>query len=190
MSTESKTVYFDGRGPDYTDETLRLAKARADELGIEDIVLASYRGWTGVKALEVFDGGYNVVIVAGVVGFREPNEHRMTDENRALIEAKGGKILFHGHSFGMLGRAVKNKFGPMQVDEFIAHTLRLFCQGVKVCCEISCMAADAGLIETGKEIIALGGSGRGADTAMVMRASNTHTFFDTRIQEIVCKPRG
>lgn len=186
---EAKTVYFDGKGPDQTDETLRLAKARADALGIKDVVIASYRGWAGVKALEVFDGDYNVVVVAGVVGFRAPNEHRMTDENRERIEALGGRILFHGHAFGMLGRAVKNKFGPMQVDEFIAHTLRLFGQGLKVGCEISCMAADAGLIETGKEIIAIGGSGQGADTAIVLKASNTHNFFDTSILEIVCKPR-
>lgn len=189
MSERTQTVYFQGRGPDYTDETLALAKARAEELGIKDIVVASYRGWTGAKAVQLFGEGYNVVVAAGVVGFREPNAHRMTDENRAIIQGGGGHIFFHGHAFGMLGRAVKNKFGPMQVDEFIAHVLRLLSAGVKVGCEIACMAADAGLIETGKEIIAIGGSGQGADTAIVLKASNTHTFFDTRILEIICKPR-
>jgi len=61
---------------------------------------------------------------------------------------------------------------------------------MKVGCEISCMAADAGLLETGEECIAIGGTGKGADTAIVIKPSNTHNFFDTRVLEIICKPRA
>jgi hypothetical protein len=71
----------------------------------------------------------------------------------------------------------------------IAHVLRLFSQGVKVGCECACMAADAGLIRSGAEVISIGGSGRGADSAIVLKASNTHTFFETRVLEVICKPR-
>ena len=35
---ETKTVYFEGKGREYTDETLRLAKERAEALGIRDVV--------------------------------------------------------------------------------------------------------------------------------------------------------
>ena len=94
------------------------------------------------------------------------------------------------HAFGMLGRSVRTKFQTMQTDELIAHTLRLISQGVKVACECACMAADAGMIPTGEEVLAIGGTGQGADSAVVLRATNTHTFFNTRILEIVCKPRG
>lgn len=194
MSTSTKaagttnTVYFGGRGPEYTDETLRLAKARAEALGIRDVVVASYTGETGAKACQVFEG-YNVVVVAGVYGFREPNQVRMQPEHHATIEQHGGRILHAGHAFGMLGRSVNRRFGAIQVDEVIAHVLRLFSQGLKVGCEISCMAADAGLIRSGEEAIAIGGSGQGADTAIVLKAANTHAFFDTRILEIICKPR-
>jgi hypothetical protein len=90
----------------------------------------------------------------------------------------------------MLGRAISRKFDAMQVDEVVANVLRLFSQGVNVGCEISCMAADAGLIRSGEEAIAIAGSGTGADTAIVLRAANTHDFFETRILEIICKPRG
>jgi hypothetical protein len=89
----------------------------------------------------------------------------------------------------MMGRAVKNKFGAIQVDEIVANVLRLFGQGVKVGCEITCMAVDAGLVRAGAEAIAIAGSARGADTATVIRASNTHTFFESRVLEIICKPR-
>jgi hypothetical protein len=189
VSGETKTVYFEEPGRENTDETLRLAKECADVLGIRNIVVASYTGYTGVKASEVFKG-YNLVVAAGVVGFREPNVHRMTPENRAIIEGNGGKIFFSTHAFGTLGRAVNRRFGAIQVDEIIAHVLRLFGHGVKVGCEVACMAADAGLIRTDEEAVVIGGSGGGADTAIVLKPSNTHTFFDTRILEIICKPRG
>ena len=124
-----------------------------------------------------------------MMGFTAPNVQRMTEENRKKIEENGGKIFYHLHAFGGLGRAVKQKFGAIQVDEIIAHTLRLLSQGVKVGCEISCMAADSGYIRTDEECIAVGGSGGGADTAIVLNPSNTHRFFDLRIKEIICKPR-
>ena len=186
MRTE--TIYFEKRGSQNTLQTLEFARERAEALGVRDVVVASYTGDTGLKASQVF-AGHNLVVVAGVVGFREPNKVAMIEENRQAIEANGGKILFTGHAFGMLGRAVNRRLGAIQVDEVIAHVLRLLSQGVKVGCEIACMAADAGLIKVGKEAIAIGGSGGGADTAIVVRASNTHTFFDTRILEIICKPR-
>lgn len=113
----------------------------------------------------------------------------MSPEHLRKMEENGAKVFYHLHAFGGLGRAVKNKFGAIQVDEIIAHTLRLLSQGVKVGCEIACMAADAGLIRTDEECVAVGGSGGGADTAVVLLPANTHRFFDTRIREIVCKPR-
>jgi hypothetical protein len=186
--SEVKTVYFEEPGRENTDGTLRLAKERADQLGIRDVVLASYTGYTALKALEVFEG-YNLVVVAGVVGFREPNQDRFPPEVREAVEAAGGKIVRAAHAFGTLGRAVNRRFGAIQVDEIIAHVLRLFSQGVKVGCECACMAVDAGLIRAGEEAVAIGGSGSGADTAVVLRPSNTHTFFDTRVLEIVCRPR-
>lgn len=188
MSIERKTVYFGEKGPLNTDETLRLAKERADILGIKDIVIASYSGDSGVKASQVFDGS-NLVVVGGVVGFKEPNKMRMVPEHRVLIENNGGKVILAGHAFGMIGRAIHQKFGTMQYDEIIAHVLRIFSRGVKVCCEISCMAIDAGLLEAGKEVIAIAGSGRGSDTAIVIKPNNTHRFFDTQILEFICKPR-
>lgn len=185
---EGQTVYFEHPGRDNTDLTLQLAKTRADQRGIRNVVVASSTGVTGVQASEVFQG-YNVIVVAGVVGFSEPNIHRLVPENRRAIERNGGKIIQSTHAFGTLGRAVNKRFGVIQVDEIIAHVLRLFGAGTKVACEIACMAADAGLLRTDEDAIGIGGTGGGADTALVLKPSNTHTFFDTRIREIICKPR-
>jgi len=189
MSTiVTETVYFEKTGSVNTHHALKLAKKRADELGIRDIVIASYSGESGVAATEVFNG-YNVIIVAGMVGFSEPNQDRMKPELKARIEANGGKIIRACHAFGGLGRAVNKKFNSIQVDEVIANVLRLFGAGVKVACEVACMAADAGMIRTDREVVALGGNGGGADTAIILLPANTHRFFDLRVREIVCKPR-
>ena len=183
-----ETVYFNEPGKMNSREAILLAKKRADQLGIRDVIVASYTGETGAIATEVFKG-YNLVVVAGMVGYVEPNQDRMKPEYRKAIEDNGGKIIRACHSFGGLGRAINTKFNAIQVDEVIAHVLRLFGAGVKVACECACMAADAGLIRTDREVISLGGNGTGADTAVVLLPSNTHRFFDMRIREIVCKPR-
>ena len=57
-----------------------------------------------------------------------------------------------------------------------------------MCVEIAVMALDAGLIPYGKAVIAVGGTGRGADTAMVLLPSHAKTIFDTQILELICKP--
>ena len=187
-TTETVTTYFAKPGAINTEKTLALARCRADALNVNTVVVASGTGETGAKAAKIFQG-FHLVVVAGAVGYPEPNKTRMLDDNRSIIEESGGRVLFAGHAFGMLGRAVKQKFGAIQIDEVIAHVLRLFSVGVKVGCEISCMAVDAGLIRSGLETIAIGGTGGGADTALVLIPSNTYTFFDTRILEIICKPR-
>ena len=183
-----KTVYFEEPGPKNTEETLKLAKKRAEELGIKNIIVASTTGETGAKASKLFKD-YNLIVVSHVTGFRKPDFQEFLPKNRNTIKKNGAKILTTTHAFGTLGRAVNKKFGTIQVDEIAANILRLFGQGMKVTCEIACMAADAGLIRTDEEAIVIGGTGSGADTAAVLKPSNTHAFFDLRIKEIKCKPR-
>jgi hypothetical protein len=51
------------------------------------------------------------------------------------------------------------------------------------------MAADGGLLPTDSEIIAIGGTGTGVDTAIVLKATHQGNFFDMRIHEIIAMPR-
>ena len=59
---------------------------------------------------------------------------------------------------------------------------------MKVCVEIAAMAADAGFISVDKNIVAIAGCGKGADTAIVIKAANSRNFFDMDIKEIIAKP--
>jgi hypothetical protein len=189
---EQKITYFEKPGgADNTGKTLALAKARGKELGIKTIVVASTVGGTAVKAVDVFKG-YKVIVVTHVAGFREANTQEFTEENRKIVESKGGIILTAAHAFGGIHRALSQTMPPAPssaIGDVVAMTLRTFGQGMKVACEIAAMAADAGLVRTDEEIIAIGGTGRGTDTAVVLQPSYTHRFFNLRVKEIICKPR-
>jgi hypothetical protein len=81
------------------------------------------------------------------------------------------------------------QFNSQEIGVIIANTLRMLGQGMKVVIEISVMAADAGLVRVDEEIIAIAGSGRGADYAVVLTPVNSNDFFDLKVKEILCKPR-
>jgi uncharacterized protein len=193
---ESKIVYFEKPGVENTDEVLRIAKQRAKELGTKAIVLASHSGKTGVKAVDALKG-LKVIIITHSVGFRGPNLDEFLEENRKIIEEKGGFVHTATHVFGGINRAMRQGQIPQCAETYVvgdiaATTLKCFSQGMKVCVEIAAMAADAGLVPTGEEIISIAGTGAGGggcDTAVVLTPANAHNLFDTRIHEILCKPR-
>jgi hypothetical protein len=183
-----ETVYFERPGPENTARTLEIADQRARELDIDTVLVASTRGWTGVQAAELFQDR-DLIVVSHSTGFAEPNLQQLTEENRAVIEAAGTTILTCQHAFGGVNRAVRKKLGTYLTDEIIAYTLRTFGEGMKVCAEISLMAADAGLVSAGDPCIAVAGTGRGADTAVVLTPVNAQQFFALRVMEILAKPR-
>jgi hypothetical protein len=180
-------LYFDSPGEVNTDETLRIAKERGDKLGIKNLVVASTRGGTGIKAVELFEG-YNVVVVPHVTGLREPGKQELLDENERVIEEKGGKVVIAAHSFSGVNRAIQAKWDTMYPAGIMAQTLRLFGQGMKVVVEIAAMAVDAGVVPVDEDILVVAGSGKGADTAVVLRPANSHRIFDMVIREIIAKP--
>jgi hypothetical protein len=151
--------------------------------------LASHTGETAFLAAETFTDQHLVVITHST-GFRNIGEQTLKPEDRKKLEAIANvSVLTTTHAFGGVGRAVRNKLETYQVDEIIAYTLRTFSQGVKVCSELTIMAADAGLIDMNHEVIAIGGSGKGADTAMVIKPVHTQNYLDMKVLEIICKPR-
>ena len=68
-------------------------------------------------------------------------------------------------------------------------TFYRFSRGMKVAVECVLMAADAGLLDMEQEVISLGGSGDGADTAIVCQPAYPRTFHALEIREVLAKPR-
>lgn len=179
-------MYWPERGKVNSQKTIELALKRAKELNIDNVVVASC---TGETARLLLGHDLNVVCVTHHVGFTSPGVDEMPDEVRSELAAKGIKLLTTTHLMAGLDRAVRIKFGGVYPSEIMAQTLRMFGQGVKVCVEIAGMALDSGLIPYGKEIISIGGTGEGADSAIVITPAHSNNFFDTKIKEIICKPR-
>jgi len=186
-TVERKVTYFSEAGKQNTDALLRIVKEHVEKEGIRDIVVASTTGETGAKASKIFKG-YNIVIVTHCFGFREPGKIELEDEYRREILANGAKIFTGVHALSSVERAIRKDFGTIQPLELIANTLRLMGEGTKVCVEITLMAADAGLIPVDKDVIAIAGTGRGADTALRIRPANASRFFDLKIREVIAKP--
>lgn len=178
-------MYFNNPGKENTEKTIELAIKTAKEKGIKHIVVASTNGST---ARLLKDSQLDVTVVTHVYGFKEPGKQEMLDETRKELESYSFKIYAGTHVLSGAERAISNNFGGVNPIEIIAHSLRMFGQGVKVAVEISTMALDAGLIPYDEDIIAIGGSKNGADAAVIIKPAHASSIFDTKVKEIICKP--
>jgi hypothetical protein len=184
---QSEITYWAKPGKQNTEDTIRLALRRAQQLKIRNCVVASCSGWTTKKLLSK-KKNIHIVSIAHEAGFYKPGVCEMTKKTADFLMKRDVSVLTATHFLGGFGRAIRFKFGGIEPAELAANTLRIFGQGIKVCVEIAIMALDAGLIPYGKEIIAIGGTGKGADTAIVCLPTHGKDFFSFDVREIICKP--
>ncbi len=178
---EEKIVYFEEPGIDNTEEVLSLAAERARARGIHKIVLASTRGDTARLAAERWAGtGIKMVVFPHQYGFRETQ--RFPLELVSQLKEQG-----HSVHFGTMLFHTDRLYGT-DVPRVMATLLRTFCQGMKVCVEIILMAANGGHVASGEQVIAVAGTGRGADTAVAALAACSPKLSEFHITEIICKP--
>ena len=184
---EAKITYFETPGKHNTDAVMEIVKKRTQELGINTVVIASYRGYTAERAVRDLDG-LKIIMVAG---FLEPTTRNLretfTQGDERLIRSQA-TVLIATHLFSGVSRAMRKKFNSSSPGEIIAQALRIVGVGVKVGIECTVMAADAGLVSTDEDIIAVAGTRGGADTAIVVRPVNSQDLFELRVKEILCKP--
>lgn len=179
---ESKIIYFEKVQPENTEITFELVKERLRSSGINKLVLASTTGATARKAVEFFkDMDVKLVVVPHQFGFlRETN--RFPQELVKSLRDAG-----HDVHFGTMLFHTEELYGS-STPTLMANLLRCFSQGIKVCFEIALMATDAGLLASGEKVIAIAGTGRGSDTALVMQAASSRNIKKLRVNEIICKP--
>ncbi len=179
---EEKIVYFEEPRIANTETTLRLAIERAKARGINKIVLASTRGDTARTAAELWAGtGIKMIVIPHQYGFISGTQ-RFPTELVAELSQKGhtvhfGTMLFH-----------TDRLYGMETPRVMANLLRTFCQGMKVCVEITLMAVDAGHVDSGEKVVVVTGTGRGADTSVVAIGAPSTRLYELKITEIICKP--
>jgi len=219
---EKEITYFERPGRINTLPVIGLARTRAMELGIEYIIVASLTGESALRVSEEIGGNAKIVCVRFLpeAYWSVKDEYGAYDEIPELLEIKREwvkkglervpiefspviedelrkrkvKIVGGTPTLWNVDRSLMKKFGGFSLAEVMNETLRLFCPGVRVCVEITLMAADGGAVPTDIEAIALAGTERGLDTAIVVKPSLSTKIFDRyeglEIREIICKPRS
>jgi len=179
--------YFYRAGAANTQAVLEMIRQRADQLKIRKIIVPTYTGKTALAVADKIDPA-KIVAVTTAWGLEKPDTQAMKDATRRKLLEMGCQVVTGTHAFGGVGRSVRKKLGPHQVDEIIAYTLRIFGQGTKVAVEAALMAADAGCVRTDEDIISTGGSSSGIDTALILQPVNASSFLNMKIREVICKP--
>lgn len=191
---ERKAYYFDTPGEANTEDAARFAIARAKEIGLKTMVIASCSGRTAQIFFAAMKGsGLQLVVVTHVVGFAKPGEWEFDAALAEKLKKDGVKIVTGTHALSGLERAISRspKLGGSSRTEAIAEALRrTVAIGLKVAVECVLIAADQGAIGITDEVIAVGGTATGADTVCVIRPAHTANYFDLQVREIVAMPRN
>jgi len=188
---ERKVIYFERPGKENTSVCLEVVKQAIKDGGYRYLVVATTAGDTGLLFSEALKPStINLVVVTHSAGFKEPNTSEIPDDIKDKIKTNGAKIYTGTILTHSIETALAAKFGGSYPTLIIAQSLRRFGEGPKVCCEMVMMAVDAGLIPEGEEVLAVAGTGRGADTVVVIKAAASKRFLDLKVLEILAKPRA
>ncbi|MGQ9599117.1 MAG: pyruvate kinase alpha/beta domain-containing protein [Anaerolineae bacterium] len=197
MDNKVRTItYFAKPGKGNTGAVIEAVAARLEEGDIQTVVVASTTGYTALELARVLGQRFTIVSVSETPLVREwghkypvlPDETKAELEQLGVIVADRLPYLFHS---SVLDYSEWKTPGP---ELIVRETLYAFGQGLKVAVEVVLLAVASGFIEPYQDVIAIGGTSRGADTAIVMNATFPNHFFSTdpkkrlRIKEILCKP--
>lgn len=187
------SVYlFENKGYENTQKTAELAREYARDHGIKYVVLASKTGYTTDIFLDVFSRAgvsVNFVSVTHCYGDMGPGKCEMLPEKRKELTDRGITVITATHALSGAERGITNRYGGITPAILMADTLKFLGQGMKVGVEISLMAMDNGAIPYGEEIIAVGGCSHGADYAITLIPGHSNNLFETKVIDIICKPR-
>ena len=172
------TVYFGDGGPQHSIATLRAAKERALELKPTAVIVTSSTGATALEAARIFEG-------TGIRLIGAPFQRHLWDRHRPLDP----DIVTRCREFGVEFLPDEPRVPMLGEDRpDIVNAWRVVSQGFKVAVQMAAMCVDTGMIEAGALVISLGGSSRGADTAIVVRPQGTANVLKSKVVEIIAMP--
>lgn len=181
-------MHHEKPGIENTGATIEAAVRYGRENGIRNIVVASTTGFTALAVLDkVPREEFDITVVTHNTGFGEEGTQTFPAEIVNRLSQSGIKVLTGTMVLRSLGTSIRELTGYSEQD-LVANTLRMFSQGIKVCVEITAMAADGGHIPF-EDVIAIAGTGRGADTACLVKANSSNKFFKIKVREIIIKPK-
>lgn len=193
---KKEVYYFESPGEENTDFVVEAVKNYIERHGTKDVVVASTSGTTALKFAKALNKKARIICVSEGAYRREWGYQYpcMDPKIKKELEDMGVVVIdrilyvFHGSLYEL------SNYSFPTPESIFKDALYAFGQGMKVAVEVVIIATESGLIEPFKDVIGVGGSGRGADTAIVVRSTYAGTVFskdkDKRleIREIIAMP--
>ncbi|MGB9594788.1 MAG: hypothetical protein ACPL7B_00795 [Candidatus Poribacteria bacterium] len=191
-------IYFEDPGRENTNDVIMAVKKRLNDVSVNYVIVASTTGDTALKLSDVLGDSVKIVSVSESAFMTEwgASYPCMNPDNKRELEKRGvivaEKVPYLFHSSPLEG----GKWSAPSPDMIIRETLYSFGQGMKVAVEVAMITVACGYIEPFQDVIAIGGSGRGADTAVLLRATFPTLIFAKDenkrliIKEIIAMPRN
>jgi len=162
--------YFEAPGERNTNTTLKTVREWAQKCSIKRVYVPSKSGNTAQKAYNLFK---NANIQLTIVG---TDQNIFSSEILAQLRGNGTRVCFY-------------KDVPYTYPPDMKTAFRRMGEGFKVAVELGIIAAylDDGNSE---DVICLGGTKKGVDTALIIKPSKSETFDQLEVREIIAKPRN
>ncbi|MCS7098451.1 MAG: hypothetical protein NZ922_05705 [Candidatus Methanomethyliaceae archaeon] len=191
-----EVYYFENPGEENTDLVVEAVKKYIDKYGPKDVVVSSTSGSTALKFAKALKNRAKIVCVTEGAYRREWGYEYPCMDSKIKKELEDmGVIVLDKISYILHGSLYElSNYSFPTIETIFKDTLYTFGQGMKVAVEVAIIAVEHGALEPFKDVIAVGGSGRGADTAIVLRATYAGTVFSKEkekrleIREIIAMP--
>jgi len=191
-----QVYYFDESGEENTRWVIEAVSQRLEVGGIRQVIIASTSGETAVAFARSLKGKAELICVSEAPYRREWGEEWpcLKQEFRQELESLGVNIMekvpyvFHS---SVVEAARWPNISP---EQLVKETLYSFGQGMKVAVDVALTAVSCGYVAPYQDVIGVGGSGKGADTAIILRATYPASLFDKdpakrlEIKEIIAMP--
>jgi hypothetical protein len=190
-----EVYYFQEPGEQNTDFVIEAVKKYIEKNGRKDIVVASTSGKTALKFANAIRNTRIICVSESAYRKEWGYEYPCMDlkikeelEKMGVIVIDRTPYILHGNIYEL------SNYNFPTPETIFKDTLYAFGQGMKVAVEVAIIAVEHGILEPFKDVIGVGGSGRGADTAIVLRSTYSGTVFSKdkekrlEIREIIAMP--
>jgi len=197
MKVVREDYYFDEPGPKNTDDVVEAVVKRVGETKIRCVIVASHSGETALKFAKALKGRASVVCVSPAPSRRERGREwpSVKAEIRKELESLGVLIVERA-PYVMEDSVVEfARWTVLTPDRFVREVLYCLGSGFKVAVQVTFMAVSSGYVDPHQDVIAVGGTGKGADTAIVLKSTHPEFLFAEdpekrlEVREVVAMPR-
>jgi hypothetical protein len=191
-----QVYYFDEPGEGNTQWVIEAVSQRLAAGGITKVVIASTSGKTAVEFARSLKGKAELVCVSEAPYRREWGEQWPCLKQACRRELEKLEVAIVDNAPYVLHSSVLEaaKWPNTSPEQLVKETLYSFGQGMKVAVEVVLTAVSCGCVTPYEDVIGVGGSSKGADTAIILRATYPASLFDKdpakrlEIREIIAMP--